>query len=377
MVHSYNRVTIDAKALQKNFRIIQEKSGEGVRILAMVKADGYGHGMVEAAGALAAAGCRTFGVAEICEAVRLREAGVEGEILVMMGFVPEHADLVFSHDLTPVVYDIDAVELLSQRATGLGRRIGVHVKVDSGMSRLGLLPHRIEAFLRRMESLPSVSIAGILSHFSQSDDPNSADTERSYAVFRAACDKIATRCQGPRHIANSGGIFNFPETCCDMARPGISLYGYYPDGVEGLRRARGERLVPAMSFSSRVLQVKTVPAGAGVSYGHTYITPHETRLAVLPVGYEDGYMRALSNRAHVLIGGCRAPIRGRICMNMCMADITEIDGVQAGDEVVLLGTQGREAISADEIAAWAGTISYEVLCLIGNTNERTYKSEEL
>jgi alanine racemase len=162
-----------------------------------------------------------------------------------------------------------------------------------------------------------------------------------------------------------------------MVRPGISLYGYYPDAEVGVRRALGERLVPAMSFTTQVILVKTVPAGSGVSYGHTYITPSEMRLAVLPVGYEDGYLRSLSNLAEVLIKGRRAPVRGRICMNMCMVDITGIDGVEPGEEAVLLGVQGQDAITADEIAAWAGTISYEVLCLIGNNNERTYKNEEI
>lgn len=376
-VRSYNRVVINLQALQQNYRIIQEKAGADVKILAMVKADGYGHDMVKAAKTFAMAGCRTFGVAEICEAVRLREAGIEGEILVMVGFADDDANLVFSHDLTPVVFHIETVERLSRVATGLGENIGVHLKVDSGMSRLGLLPDQVGAFLQRMESLPSVHLAGIVSHFSQSDNPDSDDTEKSYAVFTKICDEIGNSCRGSRHIANSGGIFNFPDTCCDMARAGISLYGYYPDGEQGTLRAQGKRLVPAMSFSSRVIQVKTVPAGVGVSYGHTYITPRTTRLAVIPVGYEDGYMRCLSNRAVVLVGGRRAPIRGRICMNMCMADVTDIEGVQAGDEVVLLGVQGRDAISADEIAAWAGTISYEVLCLIGNNNERTYTNENL
>jgi alanine racemase len=376
-VHSYNRVTIDPQALQKNYKIIRKRAGNEVKILAMIKADAYGHDMIRTALALTAVGCKTFGVAEIGEALRLREAGIQGEIFIMMGFADEYADLIVSHDLTPVIFAAETLERISQAATEAGKKIGVHLKVDSGMSRLGLLPDKVADFLRRLDALPSVYLAGVVSHFSQSDDPASANTAASYGVFTKICDEIGDRCQGGRHIANSGGIFNFPRTCSDMVRPGISLYGYYPDGEQGRNRARGDRLVPVMSFSSRVIQVKTVPAGSGVSYGHTYITPRKTRLAVIPVGYEDGYMRSLSNRAEVLIQGRRAPIRGRICMNMCMADITEIEGVRAGDEVVLLGAQGGGAISADEIAGWAGTISYEVLCLIGNNNERVYKDEEI
>jgi alanine racemase len=376
-VHSYNRVTIDPKALSNNYRIIQEKAGREVKVLAMVKADGYGHGMIRATKVFAAAGCEAFGVAEVGEAVTLREAGIRGEIFIMLGLAREHIDLVLQYKLTPVVFLIETVEWLSRAATGAGLQIGVHLKVDSGMSRLGLLPDQVDCFLERMSVLPSVYLAGIASHFSQSDNPSSDNTRESYARYQAVCAKVREKYDGLRHIGNSGGVFNFPETCCDMVRPGISLYGYYPDGQAGVVRARGERLCPAMSFTSRVLQVKTVPAGSGVSYGHTYITPSETRLAILPVGYEDGYMRSLSNRAEVLIKGRRAPVRGRICMNMCIVDITGIDGVEPGDEAVLLGAQGHDAITADEIADWAGTISYEVLCLIGNNNERTYTNEEI
>ena len=374
-VSSYNRVSISPKALRNNFKIIQEKAG--VKVLAMVKADGYGHDMVRAAAVFAAAGCESFGVAEIDEAVTLRKAGIRGEIFIMLGFMHEHVDLVLQYNLTPVVFRIETAQCLSNAAVKAGREIGIHLKVDSGMSRLGLLPDQVDAFLERMCSLPSLYLAGIVSHFSQSDDPDSGNTGKSYGIYTAMCNRINARCDGIRHIANSGGVFNFPETCGDMVRPGISLYGYYPDGEEGMRRAKGEKLVPAMSFTTQVLQVKTLPAGAGVSYGHTYITPAAARLAIIPVGYEDGYLRSLSNRGEVLIKGRRAPIRGRICMNMCMADISEIEGVRPGDEVVLMGRQGQESITADEIAAWAGTISYEFLCLIGNNNERTYINEEI
>lgn len=348
-----------------------------MKILAMVKADGYGHGMIEAARVFASAGCRVFGVAETREAVRMREAGIEGEILIMLGISREHVDLVLRHDLSPLVCRIETVEQLSDAAARLGRKVGVHLKVDSGMSRFGLLPDQVDPFLDRMSTLPAVYIAGIVSHFSQADDPDSDNTRESYARYAAMCDRINGRSPGIRHIANSGGIFYFPATCGDMVRPGISLYGYYPDGKAGAGRARGDRLIPAMTFTSQVLQVKTVPAGTGVSYGHTYITPRQARLAIIPVGYEDGYFRSLSNRGEVLIRGCRAPIRGRVCMNICIADITDIQGVTAGDEVVLMGRQGRESITADEIADWVGTISYEVLCLIGNNNERIYINEDI
>ena len=376
-IHSYNRVIIDPDALRKNFGIMQKKAGSDVKVLAMVKADGYGHGMIEAAKIFSSAGCRVFGVGEIGEAVRLRQAGIEGEILIMLGIVGDQADLVLQYGLSPLVCRIETVEQLSIAAVRAGGTVGVHLKVDSGMSRFGLLPDQLDSFLNRMCALPAVYIAGIVSHFSQADDPDSENTRESYSRYASMCDRINSRYHGARHIANSGGVFYFPETCGDMVRPGIALYGYYPDGRAGMERAAGERLVPAMSFTSQVLQVKTVPSGTGVSYGHTYITPHETRLAIIPVGYEDGYFRSLSNRGEVLIRGCRAPIRGRVCMNICIADVTGIDGVEAGDEVVLMGAQGQDSITADEIADWVGTISYEVLCLIGNNNERLYRNEDI
>jgi alanine racemase len=371
-MQSYNQVAIDPRALRHNYRVIQEKAGPGVKVLAMVKADGYGHDMVKAAACFADAGCKAFGIAEIGEAVRLREAGINGEIFVMLGFLKEQVDLIFRYDLTPVVYRIETVEWLSLAANVLGKTVGVHLKIDSGMSRLGILPNQVDAFMERMRSFPSVYLAGILSHFSQSDNLDSENTMESFALFSETCKRIKEEGIRPRHIANSGGVLNFPDTCCEMVRPGISLYGYYPNGESGVGCAQDEQLHPAMSFTTQVLQVKTVPAGSGVSYGHTYITPAESRLAIIPVGYEDGYLRSLSNRGEVLIKGHRAPIRGRICMNMCVIDITEIDGVAPGDEVVLLGSQGQDAITADEIAVWAGTISYEVLCLIGNNNQRNY-----
>lgn len=338
----------------------------------MVKGDGYGHGMIEAARSFAKAGCHIFGVAELCEGVCLRQAGIQGEIFVMVGFLPESVEHFFSSDLTPVVFSREAVELLSQTAVHLEREITVHLKIDTGMSRLGVMPDEVASFAELIEDLPGVRLAGLLSHFPEADDSGSPDTLRAFQVYSEACRSIASKFSGIRHIANSGAVLNFPETLCDMGRAGIALYGYSPNG-QWLDGKVGETyLRPAMSFATRIAMVKEVPAGAGVSYGHTYVTTRPTRLAVLPVGYEDGYSRLLSNRGEVLIGGRRVPILGRVCMNLCMVDITEIAGVQAGDEAVLLGEQGDEKITADDIAAWAETISYEVLCMLGNNNQRQF-----
>ena len=340
--------------------------------MAMVKADGYGHGMVMAARAFARAGCRAFGVAELREAVLLRQAGMQGDIYVTIGFAEEDAELIFQYQLTPVIYSYAAAQALSRSAVALGQEIGVHVKIDSGMSRLGIFPAEMPMFLDAVSSLPGIKIAGIMSHFPEADNPASMSTPHNFQVFADACRELKNRFNGICHIANSGAVLNFPATCCDMVRSGIALYGYHPAGRVTPGDEKAADLLPAMSFTSRILQVKMLPAGTGVSYGHTFLTRKQTRIAVVPVGYEDGYARILSNRGHVLVHGYPAPILGRICMNMCMIDVDAIEGVLPGDEVVLLGRQGLGNITADDLAEKMGSISYEVLCLLGNNNQREY-----
>lgn len=367
---SSNRITVDTAALSHNYRLIRSTLPEGVKLLAMVKGDGYGHGMIEAARAFARAGCTIFGVAELCEGVRLRQAGITGEIFIMVGFPREDAEVFFECNLTPVVFAEADIELLSRLAVERKRVIELHLKVDTGMGRLGVEPEEVPQLIQRIDTLDGVRLGGIVSHFSQADDPSSSQTAQAFALFNQTCKTVGQRLEFDRHIANSGAVLNFPETLCEMGRAGIALYGYSPAGQPLATGIGGEFLRPAMRFSTRVMMVKTVGAGRGISYGHTYVTTRTTRLAVLPVGYEDGYPRCLSSKGEVLIRGCRAPIVGRVCMNLCMVDITEIDGVEPGDEAVLLGEQGAECITADDIAEKAGTISYEILCMLGNNNER-------
>ncbi len=337
----------------------------------MVKGDGYGHGMLDSAAAFADAGCRVFGVAELVEAVALRGSGISGAIYVLLGFEPDEAGFFFSHDLTPVVFQGEDIEALSRVALQHGREIGVHLKVDCGMGRLGLLPAQVPAFVDRIESLAGIFLAGIMAHLPEADNRHDTGSARIFAVYEQLCRDLGARFHGVRHIANSAAALHFPQMTCDMVRAGIALYGYYPDPLTGPQDGLETGLLPAMSLSTRVIQVKEVPAGSGISYGHTFTTSRPTRLAVLPIGYEDGYSRDLSNRAEVLIRCQRARVRGRVCMNLCMVDVTEIAGVQVGDEAVLLGGQGTETILADEIAGWMQTISYEVLCLFGKANNRT------
>lgn len=371
MMSSWNQVRIDPGALKNNFLFFKNRIGVDTRIMAMVKADGYGHGMIEAARTFESVGCDAFGVGEIGEGVGLRKSGISGDIFVLLGFDKDNVDLFFRHDLTPIVFDVDSITLLSQAAQRLNREISIHLKVDCGMGRVGVVAEEAAPLKYKIDELPGVHFGGLMTHFPISEIPGSQSSASVEKRFRTLCSELGDP-KSLLHIANSGAVLNMPGSHFDMIRPGIGLYGYYPDPGMGADISDGEELRPAMSVSTRVIQVKHVPAGYGISYGHTYVTEEESVLAVLPIGYEDGYLRSLSNRAQVLIHGKRVPIRGRICMNLCMADVTELSEVSPGDEVIVLGSQGTERITADEIGLWAGTISYEVLCLLGNNNNREY-----
>ncbi|MBA3014748.1 MAG: alanine racemase [Proteobacteria bacterium] len=377
---SYNRVVIDLGALQANFLAIQAAVGPGVDVLAMVKSDAYGHGLLRSALSLVTVGATHFGVAEIDEGIALRQAGVSGSIVVFLGW--DGADELIDYRLTPVVFDLGVLKRLSARAVARQVRIGVQLKVDVGMGRFGILPAEVPSFVAALGDLPGIYLAGILSHFPMADSDDGV-TRAQNTIFVQVVDALRSQPgmktgQVPSvHIANSAAVMACPESHHDLVRPGIALYGGYPadDAVCRSRLA----LAPVMSFLTRVLQLKEVPAGYGVSYGHLHVTTRSTRLAVLPVGYADGYLRSLTGHAQVLIRGQRAPVCGRICMNACVVDVSAIPEVSVGDEVVLLGRQegpmGVGEITVDEIAGWMKTIHYEVMCLFGNSNQREYVGE--
>ncbi|MFU8818678.1 MAG: alanine racemase [Desulfurivibrio sp.] len=377
----YNSVEIDLGALRDNFLALRRRILPEVRMMAVVKADAYGHGLVPTAGALARAGADCFGVAEVEEGVRLREAGIAGEIVVLLGLGPEGAAEAVARGLSPVVFDRGVLEQLSRQAARQGKVVGVHLKLDLGMGRFGLDPAAAGELAAAVGARPGLRLAGIMAHFPLADDPAAAALcLDQWRQFQEAAQRLqAGERAGQRpmlHMANSAALLRFPETHGDMVRPGISLYGYPPGGPDLRSAWRTLSLRPAMSLKSRVLQVKELPAGRGISYGHRFVTTRPTRLAVLPLGYAHGYPRALSGRAEVLIGGRRAPLRGTICMNACMAEISELPGVAVGDEVVFMGRQGEEFIGADELAARHDTISYEVLCRFGAANRHLFVGDE-
>ncbi|MFH7325745.1 alanine racemase [Desulfurivibrio sp. C05AmB] len=375
---SYNSVMVDLDALRDNFRAVSQRVSPATRVMAVVKADAYGHGLAAAAGAFTRAGAQCFGVAEAEEGVCLREAGIQGEIVLLLGLDPAATSATVAHDLSPVVFDRAGLAELSRQALGRGKVVAVHLKLDVGMGRFGLPPAEAGRLLEAIRALPGLRLGGIMAHFPLADDPEAErECREHWRRFSAAAsawrDGWAEAGRIRLHMANSAALFRFPWAHGDLVRPGISLYGYPPaDPAPFLPPA----LRPAMSLRSRILQVKELPAGCGISYGHRFVTSRPTRLAVLPLGYADGYPRGVSGRAQVLIGGRRVPLCGTICMNACMADVSAISGVAAGAEVIFMGRQGDEFIGAAEIAAWHETISYEILCRFGAMNKRLYSSPD-
>jgi len=371
-IPSVNRVEVNLAHLRHNFQEIKNLVGNRVDVLAMVKAEAYGHGLERSASALAEAGARFFGVAEVEEGVRLRRAGINGDIIITLGPCPRSLDEIVGFALQPVIFDEQGLEEMSRLAVQRHSRVSVHLKVDVGMGRLGAMPDEAPFLAEKIRDLPGLKLAGLMSHFPSADDENQALTVSQLNRFEKMAGELARFFPDDHvlHIANSAALCRSQATHCSLVRPGIALYGYYPYSNSDLMQQI--ELKPVMTFKSSVVQVKNVPAGCGISYGHSFSTSRQSRLAVLPIGYDDGYLRRLSNRAKVLIRGRRVPQVGNICMNACVADVTDLSEVAAGDEVVLLGRQAAECISADEIGSWMETISYEVLCLFGTMNRREY-----
>jgi alanine racemase len=354
---------IDHEALRWNLTQIRAKVGQQVKILAMVKANGYGHGAVAVAKSLLAAGGDALGVATMEEGLELRQAGIRAPILVLAGTYLDQLEEFFTNNLTPVVHEMSELEQLETAAISRNKTLNVHLKIDTGMGRLGLVAAEIDRWLPPLRKLQALKLEGVFSHFSTAESVEGDYTQSQLDIFSNIVKRMRADGLSPSlvHLANSAATITLPAAYFDMVRPGIMLYGVYPS----LAMAQQITLKPVLSWKSKILQLKKVPAGTSISYGQTFITKRESVIATLPVGYADGYQRLLSNRGEVLVRRQRAPIAGRVCMDLTMIDVTDIRNVQQGDEVVLLGRQGEAEISADEMAAWANTISYEILTSIG------------
>jgi alanine racemase len=360
---------IDLAALEHNFREVVRRA-DGRKVLVVVKARAYGHGAVPVARRLLELGADMLGVAIVEEGRELREAGIDAPILVMGPLFPGQAEAVAALRLTPAVFSLPFARALSQAARERGTRVAVHVKIDTGMGRIGISPEIAPDFISDLQRLGNIDVEGLMTHFADADLRDKAFASKQMDRFEELLRKLDER--GTviplRHAANSAAVLDFHRALFTMVRPGLMLYGYNP--LEACMNDR--ELKPVLALVTRIAFLKIVPAGVPISYGRTFTTRRESVIATLPIGYADGFGRGLSNKGEALVRGVRAPIVGRVCMDMCMIDATCVPGVREGDEAVLIGSQGNERITADELAEKTGTISYEVLCGISGRVPRLY-----
>jgi len=361
---------IDLAALRHNFREVRNTVGGHCDILAVVKADAYGHGVAGVAPTLADAGVNLFGVALVEEGVELRRLGLEQPILVLGSAFPGQENDILEYQLTPVIYDLAGARRLDACAGSAKQAIDYHLKVDTGMGRLGFRVERLDEVLAVLKNLKNLNMTGLMSHLAVADEPERPLTSAQYRDFIAVVARVEGHGFSPgyRHIANSAGIYSRDLAGCNLVRPGICLYG----GLTGGPYADSLTPQPVMHFISQVAQLKEIPPGDGVSYGHRFVASRQSRIAAIPVGYADGYNRLLTNRGDVLIDGRRAPIAGTVCMDWILVDVTELPDVQVGDRVTLLGRDGNECISAEEWADKVDSITYEVFCGISKRVPRVY-----
>jgi alanine racemase len=367
---------IDLGAVSHNLGVVKKITGNRP-VIAVVKADAYGHGAAEVSKRLVDSGVACLAVAFTGEAITLREAGISAPVLVL--FDKYDVGHFFEYDLIPVVHDLPFAKRLSKEAAKRGRTMNVHVKIDTGMGRLGFHAKDVLEGITAVAEMERLNIMGLMSHFSDSDiaDQSYAGAQlKSFTMVRA---EFMKKSRGPLlcHMANSAAVLALEEAHLDAVRPGLVLYGHLPfqqpgAGKTGKPRTPDCELVPAMKVKTEVLSLRKVASGMPVSYGRTFITRRESVIAVLPVGYADGYRRVLTNNMDVLVRGRRAPVVGRVCMDLIMVDMTEVKGVREKDEVVLLGRQGAEEITASEMAGRAGTIPYEILTSLGSGARRVY-----
>jgi alanine racemase len=356
---------VDLRALSHNLRVVKKKTG-GKDIMAVVKANAYGHGALEISKHLIKKGTQKLGVAFTEEAIALRESGIDIPITVF--FDRDNIDECIRYKLTPTVFELSSARKLDAKARKLNRKIPVHIKVDTGMGRIGFTLDSALKEIAAIASLKNVEPEGLMSHFSDADLKDKKFANLQLKNFRSLIRSLEEKkiTFKHHHMANSAAVLSMPDAHLDMVRPGIMLYGYGYHGVRGLK--------PVLSLKSNILLLKTVPMGTPISYGRTFITKRRSTIATIPLGYADGYSRKLSNKGEVLIKGKRAPVVGRVCMDTIMVDVTDIPDVNYKNKAVIIGSQGKEKITAEEIADKTGTIPYEVLTSIGQRVKRVYRT---
>lgn len=366
---------VDLDALAHNLKVVRERVGPQVKVMAAVKADAYGHGAVECARRLQTEGVDWFGVALPEEGIQLRRAGIATPILCLGGFWEGQQNACLQHMLTPVVYRLDMIESLDRAAHEAGSVADVHVKVDTGMGRLGVQIEDVPGFSEALTKFSNVRVDGLLTHFASADDRDQEDfTKAQLEKFQRAVGVFRERGFAPSyiHAANSAATFAFPESRGDLVRPGGALYGF----VRDVFPAGDDRppLRPVMSLHSRIMHLKRVGKGEKLGYGGTFETKRDSLIATIPIGYDDGYRRALSNRGRVIVRGSFAPVAGRVSMDLTLIDVTDVAGVSLNDEVLLLGHSGKLSISAEDLGEMIGSISYEITCGISTRVPRKYLS---
>ena len=359
---------INLAAIAYNIKQVKKLAGNKVDILAVVKADAYGHGAIKVAQKLKKCGVEYFGVATIREAIDLRKNKINRPILVLSPAAPHELSALISYKITPTIADIKTAIYFNKKLRRLGKKIPVHIKIDTGMGRIGFWHKDALNCIKRLSKLNNVILEGIFTHFPSADDDEKF-TNSQIALFQELNSNLERNgiIIALKHMANSIAVIRNKRSYLNLVRPGLMIYGLYSD----TRQKRLIKLKPAMSFKTRITYLKEVGAGRSISYGRTFFTKKNMKIATLPVGYADGYNRLLSNKADVLIKGKRCPVVGRVCMDHTMVDVTKVNA-KLGDEVVLIGKQGDSEISAEEISKICSTISYEVVCWVSKRVPRIY-----
>jgi alanine racemase len=362
---------INLDNLEHNMKAIKDVC-RSKEIISVIKADAYGHGAIETAPIVLENGATRLAVAVITEALELRNGGITAPILIL-GFTPlNYAKEIAENDIEVTVYNYEYAEALSMEAKKYNKVIKIHIAVDTGMGRIGFLPNEDSVnHVYKISKLSNIIIEGLFSHFSSSDELEKKYTDKQMENFLWFDYKLKEKNVNIniRHIGNSAAVIDLPNMHLDAVRPGIIIYGYYPSDEV---KKQNINLKPVMALKASVTHVKTLPIGESISYGRTFITERESRIATIPIGYADGYTRLLSGKGKVIINGKFAPVVGRICMDQCMIDVTGIEGVKQGDEVVLMGESGELSITADDLAEAIGSINYEVICMISKRVPRVF-----
>lgn len=363
-------VEIDLEAIAANVAALKRHLSERVQLMAVVKANAYGHGAEMVARTALESGATWLGVNTVDEGVQLRRAGLAAPILVLGHCPPQEAAKVVANHLTPTVTTLETALALASASVERGLVTPVHLKVDTGMGRYGLLPAEVVAFARRVTALSSLYLEGLWTHFATADETDKSFTWQQFSVYQTVVRRLEEEGLAIplRHVANSAATIDLPEMHLDLVRCGLSIYGLYPSR----QTSRTVPLRPALALKAHLARVCTLPAGASVGYGRTWVAPRPSLIALVPLGYADGYRRALSNRGVALVHGQRVPVIGRVSMDQLTVDVSSVPGVRQDDEVVLIGRQGEAEITADEVAGMLGTINYEVTTAIATRLPRVY-----